>query len=124
MLTTTPTATLAARTHQRRVRLARLMAGVALASASLTACSSGPGGEATCTEYLDAESADATLMEPLSDEQEAMIKNMLDEHGKDTGTFSTNVESAAIQLISFCGADDSGNPSHPDDPIEDGVNLD
>jgi len=104
--------------------------GALVVSTVLSACStsgsglgSGPGGETTCREWLalDANlSAEERLYEGKENkEQQAILKRMLDAHGRDTGDANrVNVEWAIIQ---FCFPDDTGTRQNIDRPIEEAI---
>lgn len=101
---------------------------VALFSAMLLGgCTSsvgaGPGGETTCGEWLDLDdnlSAQERLMEAkVNEEQQEILRRMLDALAKDTGEMNrVNAEWAIIQ---FCGPDGTGTRPNIDRPIEDAI---
>ena len=81
----------------------------------LNGCSSGPGGETTCSKYLAlAKSFDEQIQG--SKEQKTMLKKMLADHNKSTDL--VNVANAQLQLISFCGVTGSAYSINADKPIQ------
>ncbi len=90
----------------------------------LTACSSsgsGPGSETTCAEYLALQLPleDQLLGGQRSEEQEDIVKQMLDAHGVDTG--KANMAIADMQIVQFCGIGSTVNSMTSDRPIEDAI---
>ena len=92
----------------------------------LVGCSSvgsGPGGETTCREWLaldDNLSAQERIYEgKVNEEQQDILKRMLDAHDKDTG--ETNRINAEWAIIQFCFPDDTGTRPNISRPIEDAI---
>lgn len=111
-------------------RSARAVLAVAVVVAGLSACSgSGPGGETTCSEFLELEQDTPTSDEELADrvqngsaseEQREILKNLLEDN--DLASDDNNIQIAYGQIVlEYCGVDGSGTRLHPDDPIENGI---
>lgn len=104
--------------HRTRVAvMSAFLPAVLLGGCSSTG--SGPGGETTCREWLDLDdnlSAQERLMEgKVNEEQQEILKRMLDAHDKDAGEMNrVNAEWAIIQ---FCGPDGTGTRPNIDQPI-------
>lgn len=105
----------------RRLLMAGLLATISVA---VTGCGGGgDGGKTTCSEYLALAKDGVDFTDPLSDEQQAVLQKMLRDHGKEDSELSMNVTNAGMQILQYCGVDDSGNRMHSNDAIENGVNL-
>lgn len=98
----------------------------------LVGCSDGgPGGATTCSEFLALELDPVTTEEELMDrvrngsaskEQQDILKNLLEE--QDLSTDGYNVDLAYGQIVlGYCGVDGSGNRMHPNQSIENGLNV-
>lgn len=110
----------------RMTRIRAVLIVTLVVSMFLAACSSsgsGPGGETTCREWLDLDdnlSAQERLMEgKVNEEQQEILKRMLDAHGKDTGEM--NQVNAEWAIIQFCGPDGTGTRPNIHQPIEDAI---
>jgi hypothetical protein len=111
-------------------RVAQGVLAFAVLAAGLSGCSdSGPGGETTCSEFLELEQGTPTSDEELADrlengsasgEQRDILKNVLDEKGLSSDDYNLEIAYGQI-VLQYCGVDDSGNRLHPNDPIENGI---
>lgn len=81
--------------------------------ASLQGCSSGPGGETTCSDYAALDS-DSGLLSGPSDEQMKVLGNMLSDHDKMAGQESM----AHLSVIEYCNIYGGAAGNHQDEPIE------
>lgn len=94
-----------------------------LAACSTSGVGAGPGGETTCREWLDLDdnlTAQERLYEnKVNEEQQDILKRMLDAHGKDTG--ESNRVWAEWAVIQFCFPDDTGTRPNINRPIEEAI---
>lgn len=85
----------------------------------LSACSSGPGGETTCAEFLALEKPMREQIYGGNEEQEKIVKRMLSAHGLDTGL--GNVATAEMHIMQFCGMKDYPESMNSNRPIKDAI---
>lgn len=105
----------------RNARTLTVSVCTAMMAAAIAGCSSTDGGKTTCSEWHALDRDSINVVQPWSDEQEKILREMLADHDKDDGYLSGNLENASIQVLDFCGVDGSGQYKNPDQPIENGV---
>lgn len=96
---------------------------MALAACSTSGVEAGPAGETTCREWLDLDdnltARERLYEQKVNEEQQDILKRMLDAHGKDTG--ESNRVWAEVAIIQFCFPDGTGTRPNINRPIEEAI---